>query len=262
MPLQDDYEVRLSSFQGPLDLLLFLVRRAEVDIRDIPIHTIAEQYFAFLKQIDRIDVDLAGEFLVMAATLVEIKSRTLAPRQAGADAGDTPTDGLDAADPRFELVRQLLSYQRYRTAAESLDALRHESARRWPAGGHGGDAPDDADAEESIEIEDAHILDLVEAFERIIAAVDLTRLGDHRVEYDDTPISLHQADIVDRLGRATRREMIGLFLALLELARNQQVEIRQDDPDASVEIALREIPLGADANSQTELQHLSDTDES
>ena len=275
MPLQDDYEVRLSSFQGPLDLLLFLVRRAEVDIRDIPIHTIAEQYFAFLKQIDRIDVDLAGEFLVMAATLVEIKSRTLAPRQSGAGDDDAPTDALDAADPRFELVRQLLSYQRYRTAAESLDALRHESARRWPAGGHGGDAPED-DAEESIEIEDAHILDLVEAFERIIAAVDLTRLGDHRVEYDDTPISLHQADIVDRLGRATRRsltlqqvmegrtrgEMIGLFLALLELARNQQVEIRQDDPDASVEIALREIPLGADANSQTELQHLSDTDES
>ena len=276
MPLQDDYEVRLSSFQGPLDLLLFLVRRAEVDIRDIPIHTIAEQYFAFLKQIDRIDVDLAGEFLVMAATLVEIKSRTLAPRQAGEGSDDSPSDALDAADPRFELVRQLLSYQRYRTAAESLDELRHESARRWPAGGHGGDAPDDADAEESIEIEDAHILDLVEAFERIIAAVDLTRLGDHRVEYDDTPISLHQADIVDRLGRATRRsltlqqvmegrtrsEMIGLFLALLELARNQQVEIRQDDPNATVEIALREIPLGADANSQTELQQLSDTDES
>ena len=277
MPLQDDYEVRLSSFQGPLDLLLFLVRRAEVDIRDIPIHTIAEQYFAFLRQIDRIDVDLAGEFLVMAATLVEIKSRTLAPRTVAADDGASPTDALDAADPRFDLVRQLLSYQRYRTAAESLDSLRQESARRWPAGSHGGGPDADAaEPEESIEIEDAHILDLVEAFERIIAAVDLTRLGDHRVEYDDTPISLHQADIVDRLGRAPRRslslqqvlegrtrsEMIGLFLALLELARNQQVEIRQEESDAPVEIALREIPVGADANSQTDLTDLSDTEAS
>ena len=80
MALQDDYEVRLSSFQGPLDLLLFLVRRSEVDISDIPISMITEQYFGFLKNIHRVDVELAGEFLVMAATLVEIKSRTLAPR--------------------------------------------------------------------------------------------------------------------------------------------------------------------------------------
>ena len=75
MALQDDYQVRLSSFQGPLDLLLYLIRRAEVDIADIPIHTITDQYFRFLKQLDNIDIDVAGEFLVMAATLVEIKSR-------------------------------------------------------------------------------------------------------------------------------------------------------------------------------------------
>ena len=86
MPLQDDYQVRLDRFQGPLDLLLFLIRRAEVDVVDIPIAAITDQYFAFLKQLDTIDIDVAGEFLVMAATLVEIKSRTLAPAEKLAQA--------------------------------------------------------------------------------------------------------------------------------------------------------------------------------
>ncbi len=253
MAHQDDYEVRLSSFQGPLDLLLYLVRRAEVDIADIPIALITEQYFDLLRQIHRIDVELAGEFLVMAATLVEIKSRTLAPAAApGESAGNAPRNEL--ADPRSDLVRQLLAYQRFRTAAGALERLRDESARRFTAGSHGGE--DLAATEDfAVEIDDAHVLDLIEAFERIMQSVDVSRLGDHRVEYDDTPISLHQADLIDRLARSERRrlgmrrifegrsrgEMIGLFLALLELARQQQITVRQDDGDDEIEIELLQI---------------------
>lgn len=255
MALQDDYEVRLSSFQGPLDLLLFLVRRSEVDISDIPISMITEQYFGFLKNIHRVDVELAGEFLVMAATLVEIKSRTLAPR-APSQIDTTGENRREAADPRFELVQQLLAYQQFRTAAGALDRLRLESARRYVAGSHGGGMIPDTDENEfSVEIEDAHVLDLVESFERIMQSVDISRLGDHRIEYDDTPISLHQADLVDRLAHSERRrmtmqqiftgrsrgEMIGLFLALLELARQQQVAVRQDDGDADIEIELLQL---------------------
>ena len=255
MALQDDYEVRLSSFQGPLDLLLFLVRRSEVDISDIPISMITEQYFGFLKNIHRVDVELAGEFLVMAATLVEIKSRTLAPRTS-TEVETTGENRREAADPRFELVQQLLAYQQFRTAAGALDRLRLESARRYVAGSHGGGMiPDTDDNEFSVEIEDAHVLDLVESFERIMQSVDISRLGDHRIEYDDTPISLHQADLVDRLAHSERRrmtmqqiftgrsrgEMIGLFLALLELARQQQVAVRQDDGDADIEIELLQL---------------------
>ena len=255
MALQDDYEVRLSSFQGPLDLLLFLVRRSEVDISDIPISMITEQYFGFLKNIHRVDVELAGEFLVMAATLVEIKSRTLAPR-APSQIDTTGESRREAADPRFELVQQLLAYQQFRTAAGALDRLRLESARRYVAGSHGGGMIPDTDENEfSVEIEDAHVLDLVESFERIMQSVDISRLGDHRIEYDDTPISLHQADLVDRLAHSERRrmtmqqiftgrsrgEMIGLFLALLELARQQQVAVRQDDGDADIEIELLQL---------------------
>lgn len=250
MPLQDDYQVRLDRFQGPLDLLLFLIRRAEVDVVDIPIAAITDQYFAFLKQLDTIDIDVAGEFLVMAATLVEIKSRTLAPaeklaQREGADAG-----ALDETDPRFELVRQLLAYQKYRTAADELARLRAEFAQRWAVTGRGAQLPEEPEKE--VELDDVHMLDLIEAYERIVAGIDLSRVGDHRVEYDDTPISLHQVDLVDRLERApekrmslqdvftgkSRGEAIGLFLAMLELAREQKVGIRQDRINGTIEIEL------------------------
>ena len=183
------------------------VRRAEVDISDIPIALRTEQYFAFLKNIYSIDIELAGEFLVMAASLVEIKSRTLAPQQPstrkGSDARERSGD-----DPRFELVQQLLAYQQFRTAARTLDRLRQERARRYGPGAHGGElAADATDYEFFVDIEDAHVLDLVESFERIMQSVDISRLGDHRIEYDDTPISLHQADLVDRLACADRRRM-------------------------------------------------------
>lgn len=250
VPLQDDYQVRLTSFQGPLDLLLFLIRRAEVEIADIPIHEITEQYFAFLKQIERIDIDLAGEFLVMAATLVEIKSRTLAPtarRDGQGDAGGSP---LDDSDPRFELVQQLLAYQKFRTAADELDRLRTEYASRYPAGARG--AQEAETDEREMELDDLHLLDLIEAYERIIAGIDLGKVGDHTVAYDDTPISLHQVDLVDRLMGApekrmtleeifrgrTRSEAIGLFLAMLELAREQRIGIRQERVGDAIEIEL------------------------
>lgn len=255
MPLQDDYQVRLDSFQGPLDLLLFLIRRAEVEITDIPIHQITEQYFTLLKDLDSIDIDMAGEFLVMAATLVEIKSRTLAPAgKRGADGQTDDLDGnpLDDTDPRFELVQQLLAYQKYRTAADSLDRLRTEYAQRYPVGVRNATETEATEHELDLELDDLHLMDLIEAYERIIAGIDVTRMGAHTVEYDDTPISLHEADLVDRLSNApakrmtlqevfagrTRSEAIGLFLAMLELAREQRIAIRQDRIHDVIEIEL------------------------
>jgi len=268
MPLQDDYRVRLASFEGPLDLLLFLVRRHEVDVNDIPIHTLTGQYLDFLRQIDDIediDVDLAGEFLVMAATLIEIKSRSLAPKRDGAAVGDgtgesdsrdphdphDPHDQHDPLDPRAELVRQLIEYQKYRGAASDLDSMRREHAARSEASGGAlpGLAPDE---DPPIDVEDAHVLDLLRAYERIVAAVDFSKLGEHRIEYDDTPISLYEADLVDQLGRLPERkttlvdlfrgrrrsEMIGLFLALLELVRNQRVRVDQPRPDDVLNLEL------------------------
>lgn len=245
-----DYQVRLSSFQGPLDLLLYLIRRAEVDIHDIPIHQITGQYFAFLKQLRHIDIDSAGEFLVMAATLIEIKSRTLAPPTEGGET-DQQIAAAESVDPRAELVQQLLAYQRFRHAAEELDRLRDEYANRWAARVRHGELPA-AEEEEELELEDAHILDLFQTYERIISAIDVSRLGEHKVAYDDTPITLHQTDLLDRLRRTSghrftlrsvfegrsRGEMIGLFLATLELARQRSILISQNELTLEIDVEL------------------------
>ena len=261
----DDYRVKLEQFEGPLDLLLYLIRRNEVDIADIPVAGIAEQYMEFLGQIDRVDIDLAGEFLVMAATLTEIKSRLLMPaparrgpaRQDGS-ADDTPED------PRAELVRQLLEYKTYRDAAGVLEQRLGEWAGRAPAGHAVSPAsPDEAPEEEALGSDDIELVDLVNAFARIMESVNFDRLGSHEVSYDDTPIELHAADIVDRLTRLaesgdagsstpaelelgslvsgrTRSEMIGLFLAVLDLVRRGRLAVRQDRVEASIYLALRQ----------------------
>jgi segregation and condensation protein A len=250
---QNDWLVRLPVFQGPLDLLLFLVRRAELDINDIPIHTLTDEYLEYVRRLSKVDIDLAGEFLVMAATLVEIKSRSLAPVQTAEDA-DPSAPAAATEDPRAELIRQLLAYQKFRTAAEVLEARRREFAERSAVRARPGavDAPESEP--EDFELEDLHLGDLFSAFEKIAASIDLTRIGDHMVEYDDTPISLHQEDLVDRLGRAdshrlvltnvfegrTHSERIGLFLALLELVRQGRVHVRQDNLDDAIDVTLCE----------------------
>lgn len=252
---QPDYTVQLDAFHGPLDLLMHLIKRAEVDIIDIPIAAITDQYIAHLKGLDRIDIETAGEFLVMAAMLMEIKSRMLMPpaeRSAASDgAGEAEAiSGLDASDPRYELVKQLLAYKKFRDAAENLAERREEWLQRSPlarialaiAKSQGAEeAPDDHEPPPT-DLEDIGVWDLFEVFQRITEAVDFGRLGDHKVEYDDTPIVLHEADLLDQLSRAaggrlslraacagrTRGEMIGLFLATLELVRQHKVRVIQD----------------------------------
>ena len=253
----DEYQVKLASFEGPLDLLLFLIRRAEVDIHDIPIGAITSQYLEVLKSAQDMDVEQAGEFLVLAATLVEMKSRLLSPKPEHDDSQVLP-DASAHDDPRRELVQQLLAYQRFRTAAETLDSLRNEFSNRWSASGVAGAIPaDDGEATtveevQDLDIGDVHLLDLLEAFERITLAVDFSRLGEHQVIFDDTPIGLHQDDLVDRLARSPEKRMrleaifegrnrmdrIGLFLALLELAREQRIRVRQAQASEPIELEL------------------------
>jgi len=257
------YRVQLESFEGPLDLLLYLTRKHEVDIHDIPIAEMTDQYLDHLEHVDRVDVDLAGEFLVMAATLMEIKSRWLDrlndPERADRAADDD--DPTDDEDPRMELVRQLLEYKRHRDAADELGRRRESWAQRFPNAPAGVDAERIGQALEElgdVELEDADVHDLVEAFRAIITSVNLDRLGEHEVVSDDTPIELHAEDILDRLrtlpagepgaprrltmrelfeGR-TRAEMVGLFLALLTLVRDQRVGVEAEE--AGVNLLLRE----------------------
>ncbi len=277
-----EYKVRLDAFEGPLDLLLFLIRRAEIDIHDIPVAAITEQYLSHLEQLTspgpdgpsagRIDIERAGEFLVMAATLMEIKSRMLAPPGSAEDAAATDDASANrpdkpVADPRTELVRQLLEYKRFRDATEMLEEHRSEWDRRFPLGAAAWPdrpAADESQDEEATELEDVDLVDLVEAFARIIETVDLNRVGEHHVRIDETPVEIHAEDILDRLRRRaeeslaaeiagtatselpfaeifegrTRSEMIGLFLAMLELVKQRRIAVRQEAGRGAIFLGL------------------------
>ena len=255
-----EYTIRLEAFEGPLDLLLYLIRRAEVEVTDIPVAAIAEQYLAMLEGVERIDIERAGEFLVMAATLTEIKSRMLAPASVEAE---PDVEGRDKGDPLGDLVRQLVEYKKYRDAADALERRHEEWGRRFPISRTGLDPAALAEAAgDGLDLEDLSLVDLVEAFARICEVVNLDRLGEHEVIADDTPIELHAEDLLDRLRRersggrgqmplrevfAGRKkgEMLGLFLALLELVRRRGVSVRQDGELGEIVVALREESAGA-----------------
>jgi segregation and condensation protein A len=256
-----EYTVALEAFEGPLDLLLHLIRRAEVDIHDIPVAMIADQYVSFLEAIDRIDIDLAGEFLLMAATLTEIKARSLSPQESRQRAdGEGGDSGARPADPRQELVEQLLAYKRYRDAADRLEARFDGWQQRTPVSPVAVSSAEfraAMDAAGEMDVEDLDLVDLVEAFERICESVNFERLGDHTVLDDETPIELHAADLVDQLTRRgeetgtaslplrmalvgrTRAEAIGLFLATLELVRQRRLRVRKGE-GGEISLELRE----------------------
>ena len=223
-----DYRVNLDIFAGPLDLLLYLVRKEEVDIYDIPIAKITDQYIRYIEMLKSLDIDLAGDFLVMAATLMHIKSAMLLPKtepdQIGAD---------DLADPRTELIRQLLEYKKYKDAANLLNDAADKHKERFPR-------PDsiieslNPDTEPQIDIDHVSVWDLLEAFASLMQATGAARAIRHIK--DDTPIDLYQIEILHRLqtegpmsferifeSKPNRVVMIGLFLALLELVREKLV---------------------------------------
>jgi len=257
--MSETYRVHLDAFDGPLDLLLYLIRKHEVDIHDIPITDIADQYMTSLEGLERVDIDLAGEFLVMAASLMELKSRMLAAaslRKDDDDADDERSES-DPTDPRAELVKQLLEYKKFRDAAEALDKRRADWEARFPAKPAAIDNQSVREALDDmgeLEMEDLDLNDLVEAFRQIVAAVNFDRMGEHAVISDDTPLEEHAEDIVERIstfassnpgkkyslvkvleGR-TRPEMVGLFLALLVLVRDQRVSFKANAGEVELDL--------------------------
>lgn len=234
-----DYRVALDVYNGPLDLLLFLIKRDEVDIYDIPISRITEQYLEYVKIIEHVDPEAAGMFLVLAATLMEIKSRTLLPKPPVVE------DDEELDDPRLELVRQLLEYKKFKDAARTLDDRAEEHAKKFPR-----KPVLPPDEEDEYELENLDVWNLFEAFNSLLKQIGVGEYK-HKVGIDDTPISLHAEDILDSLERSggqqrfsevfagrDRGEMIGLFLALLELIRQRRIRAKQDRPFAEIDIVL------------------------
>lgn len=227
-----DYRVNLDIFAGPLDLLLYLVRKEEVDIYDIPIARITDQYIHYIEVLKSFNIDLAGDFLVMAATLMQIKSAMLLPKADLEQPGDE-----DFTDPRAELIRQLLEYKKYKDAANLLSGAAEEQELRFPRPGTIIEQFRPV-GEPQIDIEQVSVWDLLAAFDLIMAATGSTANIRHII--DETPIDLYQIEILHRLqtegpmrferifeSRPNRVVMLGLFLALLELIRGKLVWVEQ-----------------------------------
>ena len=238
LQLRLPYRVRLELFEGPLDLLLHLIKKNEVDVRELPVAQITEQYLAYLDLLRDLNLDIAGEYLVMAATLTLIKSRMLLP-------SPEPEEG-EEADPRADLVRQLLEYQRYREAAESLGdrpLLRRDTFTREPTL---EGLPPEPEGAPRIKVT---LWELMEAFRVVLKRAEPDPV--HQVAGEAVSLRARIDTLLSTLGVArrvtfdslfgdqpTRGYVIVTFLAVLELMKQHVVEALQEEIMGPIMITL------------------------
>lgn len=245
------YKVDLDIYNGPMDLLLYLIRREEVEITDLPIARIADQYVAYLDVLQTLDIELAGEFVVMAATLLELKSRALLPRPPDVEDQDEEA----GEDPRETLIRQLIEYRRFKEAASLLDGRGRDMARRFPRE-FDDRLLDDLEGEmedETLEpsLEGIQVWDLISAFSDIMRTVGYSR--PREVIYDDTPVEELAQKLLGRLqieksvlfadlfvGGRSIAYCITMFLAVLELVRQRHIGAEQAADFKDLRIFLRD----------------------
>ena len=225
------FRVDLSVFQGPLDLLLYLVRKHELDVTDIPITLVTEQYLEHLAVLEQIDVNAVGDFLEMASTLIEIKSRMVLPRNEEIES--------EVEDPRHELVRRLLECNEYRNAASMLAERAHQWSARYPRIERETTTRTLSPAEQPIQ--EVELWDLVSALGRVMRE-KLATTGPESIRYDETPIHVYMRSIYERLhaeskiefsrlfdGAVHRSTLVGMFLAVLELIRHRWAQAQQSE---------------------------------
>ena len=261
------WRVELDLFRGPLDLLLYLVRRDELDIRELPIARITRQFEQYLAVLQFLDLDLVGEFLVMASTLAEIKSRLVLPSPEE-EAEETVEVSDD--DPRSDLIRQLLEYRRYKDAASALEEHAAEWQERYPR--LTSERPKVGKQPQDDLIKEVELWDLVSALARVLEKKVIDEKT--RIRDDDTPISVW----VERVGATVREQervavstlfddanerskIIGIFLAILELLRHHH--FRADQAEDFGEIWIMP-PLEGEEFEDDEASEVavSDADES
>ncbi|HEX9021145.1 MAG TPA: segregation/condensation protein A [Nitrospirota bacterium] len=231
------YQIKLEIFEGPMDLLLHLIKKHELDIYSIPIALITQQYLEYLELMKSLDMEIAGDFLVMASTLTHIKSRMLLPESAEGEVDD-------GADPRAELIRRLLEYKSFKEAAASLEEKEEAWSRvhtRTPE-----DAPDVPAADDEPLLFDFHLFDLLAALKDVMA-----RVPDAAFEVTAEAVSitekisliLARLEAVDSMlfaelfeGSASKPQVIGTFLAVLELIKTRVVKVVQIEQFGAIRI--------------------------
>lgn len=231
------YRVELEIFSGPLDLLLYLVRKNEVDVLDLPLARITEQFLDMLRVIEFIDLDLAGDFVVLASTLAEIKSRLALPRpeEEAPAAVESP---LPVDQPRSELIQRLLEYRRFKEAALALEARAAEWQERYPR--LSDERPRQEKDPAADRIKEVELWDLVSALGRVLRHKQIEQ--ETTVKYDETPVAVYVEQVSQRVrregvvafsslfdGESSRSRIVGLFLAVLELLRHHGFRAEQPE---------------------------------
>jgi segregation and condensation protein A len=250
-----DYRIKLQVFEGPLDLLLFLIRKSELDIYDIPIESVTKQYVEALRAMQQLDLDVAGEFFVMAATLMEIKSRMLLPK--GQHAVD-PNAEEDEIDPRWELVHQLLQYKKFKEAAAQLSEMafvRQNLMERYVSALSGDPIERPLRPVDRIELWNCFNTVLRRLAEKLVVG----EIHDEQVTVSDQMEWLLQRTVTEKslvfsklfTGPETLRRLVATFLAVLELTRLKKLRLRQDEAFADIAIDAVENPLEIPAEAST-----------
>jgi segregation and condensation protein A len=235
--MSSEYKVKLEVFEGPLDLLLYLIKKDEVDVYDVSIERITQQYLEFMEAFKVLDLEVAGEFVVMAANLIYIKSRSLLPA-----AVQPPDEEAEEEDPRWELVRQLVEYKKFKDAAAQLSQKELEQSKMFTRLPEVEPAPERP-------LGDVSVFDLINAFNGILKR--LNHREDLREIFEENYTVSDKIDLIMKMmasevplkftelftSVASRAEIVVTFLALLELIRLKQIKAVQED--AFGEITLR-----------------------
>jgi segregation and condensation protein A len=235
--MPSEYKVKLEVFEGPLDLLLYLIKKDEVDIYEISIERITQQYLAFMEAFKILDLDVAGEFVVMAANLIYMKSRSLLPAHV-----QPPDEQADEEDPRWELVRQLVEYKKFK------DAAAHLGQRELTRGNMFNRLPEGPEVVAERPLGEVSVFDLINAFNTVLKRV--TQREDLREIFEENFTVSDKIDLLMKMtgygvplrftelfaNAASRTEIVVTFLALLELIRLKQLRAVQEEPFGEIEL--------------------------
>jgi segregation and condensation protein A len=250
------FRVQLDMFSGPLDLLWYLVRKHELDILDIPIATVTDQYLELITVLEQIDVNAVGDFLEIATRLMEIKSKLMLPRHEEVETEET------IEDPRQDMVQRLLEYKKYKDAASMLQQRGQQWQQRYAR--RVNDLPTTRIDPAEQPIQEVELWDLVSAFARVIR--DNAASQPSAIRYDDTPIETYMERIRERLVSEQRlaftslfeltptdpalakSQLVGIFLAVLELIRHHQIQVEQESLFNEIWIVAQQ------ANAKPDLQ--------
>jgi segregation and condensation protein A len=228
------YRVQLKNFEGPLDLLLFFIKRDELDIYDIPISYITNQFLEYIGLMEELDLDVASEFILMASMLMSIKAKMMLPQEES-------DDELNEHDPRYELVQQLLEYKRYKEMAGKMEKIEEEAQKKHFRGYHEADQVEKQANGEALK--NVTMFDLMTAFNKVLAdikkqdAIHHVEKIEHTIE-DQTEYVLNQ---LQERGRTafrtfckelkTRTKIVVTFLAILEMLKERQINLYVEDND-------------------------------